>query len=1157
MRISQSLFYGDHLRTIGQNRKKSMEKLSSGLAINRAGDNAAGFSISTKLNAKVRGISQARRNIMDAKGLLDVAEKGLQGMNEALHRMRELSVQAASGTLSDLDRKVIQLEMDEVKKVISSAVQMTEFNIHKPLASNQAQSISRITRTEMKSMGLVHESKYLGVKEITIDNREEVSIGAKETVFEQTSKDVNSKGFADGTLVKLATNQIQFDERKVYTENLESPSFLQKNNRLLTVEGVSKSAHNFGEDSSIRMEYSGSVLSAFIKNKGSTVETKVIIGYDFEWSKGFGGFSLSESGKELIYYSTSGEIKQKTIDFNTDDQKITIGNGSGYAKIEYAYRLEENLFPQLEGDNLFTEIGVYSRKNSSLSVIDKYSEDTAHSFSDYYKYEKDILYVLDNYNSTHEYSYRDYQDDSGNIDTSVYKVRIPSDMKLYNYRGESGAISLNVTIRKNGESTYRVETLDSSNFLAERPGPEELVNGVYVDIDSGYLEFYGNLRPQNTERLNVFYSSYSEDPQITVDQFIEEDNLQASADTDKALRVYYRENGEMKEISHQMDDSDTDSFHYSKETGVIKINDGIRADFRNINSVGIPIYQAYYFENYGGYASSEYKLYHYENNAKYELNPDIYDIDQDGKPDSIEIYRKDGAEESLLQYGVDYTYNSINSSIIFTDAAQKLNASNKFNESSRFIVKYMKDYKVDSPNYHIKIPYLDYADFYDKDGSMSLGVFDQNNREIEFIKDSSDLVGKSGWYFNKDTQEVILVGDERPEVGDHITVRYMNTINKSMGIENDSYDYSFSGVSLDLLYNEANSAIKNLRLFRTNEAGKLEEIRHDGENGYTYNGKQVSLHGASRPTLFDGLPLKISYIDGKSEFLIKEDHKLNKLYVDGAEVHEANESNGFNGYQIIDNKVVLVGDARLDAALDKSGYVLSASWFPVENIVYDDRGMGFDPYEDQWVSSENFESFINKEDMKIRIQKNGVNAVEESFLDEDGNLLELYFELEGGKVILSDQLTFRLSEYDITLNYSADFIKEFMPQSYKFQVGANSGDSFHVNISAMENMLFTTDQLRLDTREYAEETIGIVDQLLYKIQSEMGSLGANQNRLDVISNNLAVLEENTTSAMSRIMDVDYAKEMMVQIKSSILEQAVIALQVHQLNNSESILSLIS
>lgn len=109
MRISRSLFYGDHLRTIGQNRKKSMDKLSSGLAINRAGDNPVGFSISTKLNAQVRGISQGRRKIMDEKGLMDVVEMGLQGMNEALHRMRELSVQAASGTLSDLDRKMYSL----------------------------------------------------------------------------------------------------------------------------------------------------------------------------------------------------------------------------------------------------------------------------------------------------------------------------------------------------------------------------------------------------------------------------------------------------------------------------------------------------------------------------------------------------------------------------------------------------------------------------------------------------------------------------------------------------------------------------------------------------------------------------------------------------------------------------------------------------------------------------------------------------------------------------------------------------------------------------------------------------------------------------------------------------------------------------------------
>lgn len=73
----------------------------------------------------------------------------------------------------------------------------------------------------------------------------------------------------------------------------------------------------------------------------------------------------------------------------------------------------------------------------------------------------------------------------------------------------------------------------------------------------------------------------------------------------------------------------------------------------------------------------------------------------------------------------------------------------------------------------------------------------------------------------------------------------------------------------------------------------------------------------------------------------------------------------------------------------------------------------------------------------------------------------------------------------------------------------------------------------------------------------MGSLGAIQNRLTAASNNLSVLEENTMSAMSRIEDVDYAKEMLKQVQYSILEQTVMAMQAHQMRSGESILQLIS
>ncbi len=220
MRISQSLFYGDHLRTIRQNRKKSMEKLSSGLAINRAGDNAAGFSISTKLNAQVRGISQARRNIMDAKGLLDVAEMGLQGVNEALHRMRELSVQAASGTLSDLDRKVIQLEMDELKKVISSSVKNTNFNTQMVMGTDKPQYIHTDYRSVEKEIGVIRTLKeYSQMMESVKPQRVESSTtNSNTTEVERVHKEltartdhlINEKSYTEDIQLK----EVQIDSIK-------------------------------------------------------------------------------------------------------------------------------------------------------------------------------------------------------------------------------------------------------------------------------------------------------------------------------------------------------------------------------------------------------------------------------------------------------------------------------------------------------------------------------------------------------------------------------------------------------------------------------------------------------------------------------------------------------------------------------------------------------------------------------------------------------------------------------------------------------------------------------------------------------------------------------------------------------------------------------
>jgi len=104
---------------------KNMEKLSSGLRINRAGDDASGLAVSEKLRSQVRGLNQASTNAQNGISFIQVAEGYLQESQDILQRIRELSVQAANGIYTDEDRMYIQIEIsalvDEVDRIASHA----------------------------------------------------------------------------------------------------------------------------------------------------------------------------------------------------------------------------------------------------------------------------------------------------------------------------------------------------------------------------------------------------------------------------------------------------------------------------------------------------------------------------------------------------------------------------------------------------------------------------------------------------------------------------------------------------------------------------------------------------------------------------------------------------------------------------------------------------------------------------------------------------------------------------------------------------------------------------------------------------------------------------------------------------------------------------
>lgn len=107
---------------------KSTEKLSSGYKINRAADDAAGLSISEKMRRQIRGLMQGVENTQDGVSLCQVADGALAEVDDMLHRITELSIQAANGTNADSDREAIQTEISEILQEIDRIGDTTSFN---------------------------------------------------------------------------------------------------------------------------------------------------------------------------------------------------------------------------------------------------------------------------------------------------------------------------------------------------------------------------------------------------------------------------------------------------------------------------------------------------------------------------------------------------------------------------------------------------------------------------------------------------------------------------------------------------------------------------------------------------------------------------------------------------------------------------------------------------------------------------------------------------------------------------------------------------------------------------------------------------------------------------------------------------------------------
>ncbi|RDY90684.1 flagellin [Bacillus amyloliquefaciens] len=210
---------------------KNMEKLSSGLRINRAGDDAAGLAISEKMRSQIRGLDMASKNAQDGISLIQTSEGALNETHSILQRMSELATQAANDTNTDSDRSELQKEMDQLASEVTRISTDTEFNTKKLLDGTAKDLTFQIGANEGQTMSL----------SINKMDSESLKVGTTYTANDDGSKLVTADG-KEATLVtdgsKGPNGYYDTDDKLVY----QADSALAKDTKVTKGIDISSSA---------------------------------------------------------------------------------------------------------------------------------------------------------------------------------------------------------------------------------------------------------------------------------------------------------------------------------------------------------------------------------------------------------------------------------------------------------------------------------------------------------------------------------------------------------------------------------------------------------------------------------------------------------------------------------------------------------------------------------------------------------------------------------------------------------------------------------------------------------------------------------------------------------------------------------------------------
>lgn len=237
---------------------KDMEKLSSGMKINRAGDDASGLAVSEKMRSQIRGLNQASRNAQNGISFIQVSEAYLQETTDIMHRIRELAVQAANGIYSDEDRMYIQVEVSQLVAEVDRIASHAQFNGMNMLTGRFARATGENTVTA--SMWL-----HIGAN---MDQRMQVFIGTM-TAMAVGVRDIGSEKIMTIATPDDANRSIGAIDEGLKKINKQRADLGGYQNRLeLTVKGIDVAAENLqAAESTIRDTEMAKQMVDFTKNR--------------------------------------------------------------------------------------------------------------------------------------------------------------------------------------------------------------------------------------------------------------------------------------------------------------------------------------------------------------------------------------------------------------------------------------------------------------------------------------------------------------------------------------------------------------------------------------------------------------------------------------------------------------------------------------------------------------------------------------------------------------------------------------------------------------------------------------------------------------------------------------------------------------------------